>query len=381
VLERTARLLSIHRDVLEARPADGRPPAALVHRAWDAFLLALDDATLDALEIGGLEWPEGTPASLLAMIEEARVVSAIPLLPSVAATALRRRETPRKRAQIDAFARVIVPLAERAARVVDVGSGHGHLTRDIAARIARPVVGLERDPSLAERARSLPMEPELSFAVTDVLREGLSLRSDDCVIGLHTCGELGDAIVEAAAREGASVAFVGCCLQKRRSESRQSLCSELELSTRVLGLSNLTAGDVGVEATRDENLAARERRLALHRLLGERVGPLRFGSEIDGLNRRVAHGSLQLLVERAFARRGLPLPSRGDLERAANDARAQHARARRLSLPRAMLARPLEVFVLLDRASFLERHGLTVEIGVLFPNEVSARNLALLARK
>jgi SAM-dependent methyltransferase len=381
VLERTARLLSIHRDVLEARPADGRPPAALVHRAWDAFLLALDDATLDALEIGGLEWPEGTPASLLAMIEEARAVSAIPLLPSVAATALRRRETPRKRAQIDAFARVIVPLAERAARVVDVGSGHGHLTRDIAARIARPVVGLERDPSLAERARSLPMEPELSFAVTDVLREGLSLRSDDCVIGLHTCGELGDAIVEAAAREGASVAFVGCCLQKRRSESRRSLCSELELSTRVLGLSNLTARDAGVEASRHENLAARERRLALHRLLGERVGPLRFGAEIDGLNRRVAHGSLRLLVERAFARRGLALPSRIELERAAKDARAQHARARRLSLPRAMLARPLEVFVLLDRASFLERHGLTVEIGVLFPNEVSARNLALLARK
>ncbi|HEY5241490.1 MAG TPA: methyltransferase, partial [Polyangiaceae bacterium] len=61
-------------------------------------------------------------------------------------------------------------------------------------------------------------------------------------------------------------------------------------------------------------------------------------------------------------------------------ARREHARARRASLARAMLARVLEVYVLLDRAVFLEKHGFAVEVGELFPVTVSARNLALVAR-
>jgi hypothetical protein len=45
-----------------------------------------------------------------------------------------------------------------------------------------------------------------------------------------------------------------------------------------------------------------------------------------------------------------------------------------------LLARVLEVYVLLDRAMFLEREGFDVGVGTAFPVEVSARNLALVAR-
>src|ERR1019366_2326655 len=103
-----------------------------------------------------------------------------------------------------------------------------------------------------------------------------------------------------------------------------------------------------------ENVAGRERRLALHRLLSARVGALRLGAEIDGLNRRAAQGDLSSLVARAFGHRGLAMPSSPEIEAAAAWARTEHARARRLSLPRSMLARVLEVFVLLDRAVYLE---------------------------
>ncbi len=281
----------------------------------------------------------------------------------------------------------MLPLAANATRVVDVGSGHGHLTRDIAERIALPVVGLERDVALADRARELAKEESATFAVTDVLRDGLGLGGGDCVIGLHACGELGDAMVEAVARSGGALALVGCCLQKRRASSRRSLCATgeragaLDLPKAHLGLSNLTARDDGVEATRTENLAARERRLALHRLLTAAVGELRLGAEIDGLNRRAAHRDLASLVARAFAARSLPAPPPAAVAEAARWASAHHARARRLALPRSLLARVLEVFVLLDRARYLEERGFVVEVGSIFPPSVSARNLALLARR
>lgn len=382
-LHAAARLLEAHRDVLEARPAGAGTPAALDARGWTGFLGELDDASLDAFETGGLDadW-SAAPHSLSAMIEEGRAVSAVPALARGAAQHVRvrrRGETPRKSAQIDAFARIVAPLAVDARRIVDVGSGHGHLTRELEARLGRPVLGLERDRRLAARARALGG----AFAETDVLRDGLPLEGGDCVVGLHACGELGDLMVRSAAEQRASIALVGCCLQKRLDDAREPLSEAAAgcvLPKRLLGLSNLVAREEGVEASRAENLAARARRLALHRLLVERVGPLRLGAEMDGLNRRAAHADLATLVERAFARRALTLPSPADVRAADAWARGEHARARRLSLPRAMLARVLEVFVLVDRAAFLEAHDREVTIGTAFPPRVSARNLALLAR-
>jgi SAM-dependent methyltransferase len=396
-----ASLVARTRDVLDARPGDERHsgddgiPAALASRGWAGFLLSVGDERVEAFEAGGrdADWRDAPP-SLAALVEEIREVCALPsfvdaesVAPDAPVRPARTLETPRKRAQIDAFARVIVPLASRATRVVDVGSGHGHLTRAIAERIARPVVGLERDGALARRARALPSDGDAVFAVTDVLRDGLRFTVGDCAIGLHACGELGDAMVESAGRVDGrgSIALVGCCLQKRRAASRGAFVSDhalgdaLDLPRPMLGLSNLTPRDDGVEATRADNLAGRQRRLALHRLLSARVGALRLGAEIDGLNRRAAHGELASLVARAFAHRGLDVPSRSEIGEAAAWARGAHARSRRLSLPRSMLARVLEVFVALDRAVYLEERGFTASVGTVFAPSVSARNLAVLA--
>jgi hypothetical protein len=395
-----AGLVAEHRDVLDARPDGGDAPPALTARGWADFLLGLEDHELAALEIAGHDaaWPTRTPASLRDLAQAARDVCALPALSALSAPspdtpdvarrpAARRLETPRKRAQIEAFAQVIFPLARAASRIVDVGSGHGHLTRDIAERIARPVLGLERDVALASRARTLPSSAPPSFAVTDVLLEGLPLSASDCVIGLHACGELGDVMVETAARTGAAIALVGCCLQKQRAMSRAPLRTgaaapygdALHLPRSMLGLSNLTARDDGVEASRAQNLAGRERRLALHRLLSEAGVPLRLGAEIDGLNRRAAQRDLAALVARAFTLRARPVPPTPAIEAAASWARDHHARQRRLSLPRALLARVLEVLVLADRAGHLEEHGRVVTIGLVFPASVSARNLVLVA--
>lgn len=378
--ERSAALLVETLDLLVDRLEQTDGPA-LATRGWRSFLLALDDAQLDVLEGGGA-WPGATPDTLRALLEEARAVCALPVLDGESpGPVARRHESPRKHAQVDAFARILSPFAARAARVVDVGSGHGHLTRELAARIARPVVGLEQSAALVERARALAGDA-VTFARTDVVRDGLSLTGEDCVVGLHACGELGDAIVAAAANAGAAVALIGCCLQKRRALARRSLAGGgLELPRGVLGLSNLTPRNVGVEASRSENLAARERRLALWRLLddaGERVA---FGAEIRGLNRRAAHHELAALVARAFAVRSLPPPPSRAVDQAAAWARAHHAELRRLQLPRTVLARVLEVHVLLDRGLHLEEHGYEVTVGTAFPAAVSARNLALVAAR
>jgi SAM-dependent methyltransferase len=388
----TAELLREHLDLVEERPTSAEPPASLTRRGWDSFLLSLADDDVDAQEAEGLRatFPMDAPASLLDLVRRAREIVDVPELAPGPHPALphepRAHTTPRKDAQLDALAALVMETAGSAARVLDVGSGHGHLTREIAARLGRPVIGVERNAALVERARELAGNTASApaFLVADVVRGGLTLHEGDCVVGLHACGELGDEMVRSAGLSSstASLVLVGCCLQKRGPLVRAPLSTEgIALSKAFLGLSNLVATEDGVEATREENLAARERRVALAILL-ERAGvPIRPQGELLGLNRRSAHQPLDVLAARVFARAQREPPTRAALDDAAAEARVVHARMRRFALPRALLARVLEVSVAFDRALFLEEHGFEARVGELFPASTSPRNLAIAARR
>ena len=397
--ESAARLLAGHRDILDALPdqADGDEGAlALERRGWLPALVGLSDDALEALEAGGLaaSWPTTMPASLLALVEALRVLCDVPSLapPPGPPTSPRRHQRPRKQAQVEAFAAGLQPVLAGARRIVDVGSGHGHLTRELAALVQAPVVGLECNPRLVDEAqrlaRALSVAP--SYETTNVLADDHAFVDGDCVVGLHACGELGDVMVQRAGVGGVvAVGLVGCCLQKRRGAVRQPLSAlPGELTTQctvpkaLLGLSNLAPGDIGVEASRQDNLAGRERRLALRWLLAQAgVEVVGAGAEIAGLNRRAAHQPLATLVQRAFAVRGLVVPDAARVDQAARWASTLHGYRRRCALPRQLLGRLLEVFVLLDRALFLQERGFQVVVGTLFAPEVSARNLAFFASR
>lgn len=400
--ESVAHLVAARRDVIDARPEPGLVPEVLVRLGWAEALLGLEDPQLDELEIDPTcaTWGALFPSSLAELGEQLRAlrVPALPARPLDAQRPLRRRETDRKRSQVEALANAIEAPAAAAARVVDVGAGHGHLARELAARLPIPVVGLDRDARFVERARALSTSRrdyadarafDPVFVVVDVLREGLDLKSSDFVVALHACGELGDAIVAAATEARASVAIVSCCLQKIRAPSRSPLARStlgsresalLDIPRDLLGLSNLATRDMGVEASREDNLRGRERRIALFRLLRDVDPELPFGAELAGMNRRVAHRPLEEMALRAFARRGAASPTPEAIEAARAWAAAEHGRCRRLGVPRTHLARALELFVTLDRARYLEERGYEVSVGALFDADVSARNLAVIAR-
>ncbi len=386
-----AHVIADYRDVLDARVTDELVPAPLTARGWTAPLLSLTEAELIHLEIAGAEGtpPAQLPDSLHGLHSLSAELGELPSLGPIGAVSrkLRRLETPRKRAQVGALAALTPPLLKNVSRVVEVGAGHGHLAREVAHQIDRPIIALDRDAAISAKAKTLCNDAHLSFREVDVLRDGLALMEGDCALGLHTCGELGDVLAVGVAERAQSLLLVGCCLQKLRADVRLPLNGSREQSRGVtftktlLGLSNFTPREQGVEATRSENVAARERRLALHALLSATAGPLRFGAEMDGLNRRAAHGELRAMVTRAFASRGLPSPSEPAILDAERAAKALHDRIRRLSLPRILLGRVLEVFVVVDRALYLENAGFDVTIGTAFPKEISARNLAILARR
>jgi SAM-dependent methyltransferase len=383
-------------DVVDGAVDDPQPPEWCRRRGWEGFLLGLDDASLAACErgdAGPLRDPRpGQPADLPRL---ARAVDRLTRLPRFAAPPLPlpavalRGVAARKRGQVAALLGVVAPLAVRAGRIVDVGAGHGHLSRLAAELLGRHALAIERDAALARtgaeraarRAREVGALP-VGFLVTDACTTPSVLTPGDLAIGLHACGELGDRIVVAAAAVGCDLALVSCCLQKIGTPARAPLSragAPLALRRAALGLTNLTPQAVGVEGSLEAQLAAREARLGLRALLRARGLELAPGAEMRGLNRRRAHAGLADLASRALLLRGLAPASPREIRVHERAARRDHAAIRRLSLPRHLLARLVELAVVLDRAAHLEEHGAAVRVATFCARAVTPRNLALVA--
>jgi hypothetical protein len=283
----------------------------------------------------------------------------------------------------------VAPLAARSRRIVDVGAGSGHFARLASELFSRETVALDREPArrrtFAERSQRRAGnggDLDVRFVVTDLVRHELELRPTDLAVGLHACGELGDRLVLAAGAARCQLALVSCCLQKTRAELRVALsrsAGEFCLRKADLGLTNLTLRGEGVEATLAENLGGREARLAVRHLLRARGYELEPGEEMRGVNRRRARAGFPALASRVLAERGLSPATEAELGFHARNAARDRALIRRFSLPRSLLARLVELSVVLDRAALLEECGLRVQVGQLFEQRVTPRNLLLLA--
>jgi SAM-dependent methyltransferase len=383
VAEHLARVRDVAlpvRDIWEQRVNDARVPPWCETRGWSPFLREMSDEQVRAAEAHGLAstLPPGAPRSL---DELARAVLDVTTLPRLHGStrldveALRQVRL-RKRAQLSGLLAAVSAMAEDAERIVDVGAGSGHFTRLSAELFEREALGLEQNAARVEAARRRTRAPLASFVAVDALDE-LALGARDLAIGLHACGGLGDHLVRAAASATCGLALVSCCLQKISGEVRAPLSSDVALRREHLGLANLTSQPLGVEASIEVTIAARQTRYALGLLLRERGVDVAPGAEMSGINRRQANAGLAVVARRALALRQLAPPTDAELAHHEAGAARDYAQIRRLSLPRSMLSRLLEVLVSLDRAAHLEARGLAVRVATLFDRAVSPRNIGI----
>lgn len=377
-------------DIVNEPVNEREPPRWAVVRGWSEFLLGLTERELLRCEALGLsacaDDLANCPASLRELAAAVRRCTQVPTLNAHATLLSTRAIGVRKQRQLEPLLAAVEPMAQHAARIVDVGAGRGHLARLSADHFGRSVLAIERDPERTDAAERLLRYSTSAARVTvraaAVGDEGLDLRPDDFAIGLHACGRLGDQLVEGARDSGCDLTLVSCCLQKIPGAVREPLsktCAELRLAKDVLGLTNLTIRAQGVETTLPHILRARQNRVALRSLLlarGEQVSP---GAEMRAINRRRANGSFEQLAEHALHVRQLAAASRAELEFHERQATASYARMRRLNLPRALLARITELAVVLDRGAALEEAGRAVVVAAAFSDAVSPRNLALFA--
>jgi hypothetical protein len=288
----------------------------------------------------------------------------------------------RKLAQIQAFAAAV---GEPRGPVLEWCAGKGHLGRLLAGHWHTPATSLEIDAGLCADGATLARRAGVAqaFMAGDALDPAAAV----CLTGrhavaLHACGDLHLALLRGAVEQGApALDLAPCCYYRTAVTEYRPFNPEagLGLSRDELHLpvtETVTAG-ARERRQRDRHMAWKLGFLALRETLDATPGKTTFkpvpaawlGLDFAGFIRRLA------------TREGLALPDGLDL--AQFEARGWQRRheVARLGLVRLAFRRPLEIWLALDRALYLERAGYAARLAEFCARQLTPRNLLISARR
>lgn len=355
--------------VIESEAAWKRMEAAIPEAWFDYALDTPDDAWFDLAH----GTAEAAPPDLNARIHRLRELCRFQRTGGVPSQTVRAKHlTPKKQHEINQILAFLEPQSlfqksEPAPReILDLGGGVGHLARHLAQTLACEITTLDRDPEAIETGRRLSSAPEWQlvsgrqqFVCSDFPSALAAVRPArfNLSLGLHTCGPLAWRHLESCTAEQALLNF-GCCYDRLDPQT------DVEHSHTAKGAPLAWTRQALFLATR----AGTERTVAdfqfQQRVLQYRYGLdlwLRsqgFAKQAESVGNTPPAAYSQSFAHYARNRFGflqLPVPiSDAELDAFFEAHRVRVERQRFAAFLQNVLARPLEVLLLLDRALWLD---------------------------
>lgn len=351
-------------------------------------LLGLSDEQVLALEESGNElvaflspWiVEGSELQQLAALPQ-WVADAVTVDPFMA------RDTPgRKWEQILAFTGV---LPAHQGPWLEWCAGKGHLGRVVSLTRKAPVTSLEWQAMLCSEGTHLAQRDgaQQQFVHGDAFSaEAAALvHPEHHALALHACGELHMTLMRHVAARGArGVTLSPCCYHLISSDTYQPMSRQGRRSALLLGKADLrlplqetvTAG-ARVRRLRQQEVSWR---LAFDSLQRE-VRGIDSYLAVPNMQKSLLSGSFEAFCRWAADARGITLPAQIDAERWL----AQGARRARIvlrtELVRQLFRRPLELWLVLDRACYLQEQGYRVALGEFCARPLTPRNIVIRAER
>ncbi|ROM43641.1 SAM-dependent methyltransferase [Pseudomonas poae] len=327
------------------------------------------------------------PAPFPQLAERALRLSAVDELPKRPLAPARHRlnvDVPgRKWQQIEAFGAAL-QFAETPGHWLDWCAGKGHLGRRLL-QSNQQLTCLEYDPALVASGQALSEHHGLAVThrLQDVMAQ-VTLSPEHTPVALHACGDLHVRLLQLASAAGCKqLAVAPCCYNRISASHYQPLSSagrrsalRLSIDDLALPLSETVTAGNRVRQQRDTSMA-------------RRLGFDQFQRQLSGRDEYLPTPSLPASwLDKPFADycrdlanlKGL---STGEQDWVALEAHGWHrlAQVRNLELVRGLFRRPLEMWLVLDRALYLSEQGYKVEIGSFCEPALTPRNLMVLAER
>ncbi|KUE81881.1 hypothetical protein ATO46_00125 [Aeromonas schubertii] len=351
-----------------------------------AALLAMDDEAVQRLDAEGdalcdflAPWiPQGHELHALARL------SPLVGVPPEVDPFLARHTPGRKWSQILAFSGALPP---HEGPWLEWCAGKGHLGRLVSLTRQQAVTSLEWQAALCEEGRHLAERDgaRQRFVQGDAFTAQAAdlIQAEHHAMALHACGELHTTLIEqVASRQARGLTLSPCCYHLIRGDHYRPLSRAGQGSALRLGKS-----DLRLPLQETVTAGARVRRLreqeVVWRLAFDSLQRCVRGCDaylpVPNTQKSLFNGRFSDFCRWAAELRGVTLPDRIDEEHWLAVGRERSAQVLRMELVRHLFRRPLELWLVLDRALRLEEEGYRVEIGEFCERPLTPRNILIRA--
>lgn len=354
-----------------------------IARLSDGDCRHLDEAPTRLAELLAKEVPSLSVFGELTDIPELADGPADPYtLPEVRATDMPGR----KRLQAGAFLNALQPLEQD---VLDWCCGKGHLARTLSPWCDGSVTGLEWNEALVDDGNRLARKfgDAVTLHCQDVMANSLMMPPTAHGVALHACGDLHRRLMRTVVGGGLPrVSFSPCCYHRMETPDYWPLSRRVGASKNRLEL-----------ARSELRLAVRETVTAPERVREQTHRMSRWRLGFDGLQRhlrgveaylavpshpsRLMNSDFATFCRWAAGKKHLELPEDTDFEYWEGHGEHRMQAVRRHELVRHLFRRPLELWMVLDYAIFLEEQGYDVRLGTFCERQLTPRNLLIDAVK
>ncbi len=292
----------------------------------------------------------------------------------------------RKWSQIQAFDRA---LHDTDRPFVEWCAGKGHLGRLLAYRHQQPVTSLELQAALCQQGQHLADQRELPCRhhVVDVMTTAASelLHPSQHAVALHACGKLHiQLLIEGVKRGVEAISLSPCCYHLIDQSSYQPLSriaadSALQLSRDDLSLALQETATAGA---REQRLRQRQRcwRLGFD-LLQRQIRGIDHYLNCPTIPQSRLSGNFEQFCRWMADRKQLTLPSGIDFDHFEQHGQQRVIDNERIELVQQLFRRPLELWLALDRALYLQQHGYHVRLEQFCDRQLTPRNLLIQAHR
>lgn len=265
-------------------------------------------------------------------------------------------------------------------------AGKGFLGRMLAVGTKQPVTSFEWQQMLCDigQAESDKLELPVEFVNGDAFCcEKHQLFSNDLhAVALHACGDLHVVLMkQASLHQIKNLSIAPCCYHLIRDDSYQAMseygkASELSLSKNELRipLQETVTGGERVSRHRHQEMVYR---LALDELLRDQTGKDEYQS-IPSVKKSQLQFGFEAFCRWASDKKGFELLE-ADWAEYESRGEARFLNMERLGLVQQLFQRPLELWLVLDKALYLQEQGYQVELSQFCDKKITPRNILIQA--
>ena len=296
----------------------------------------------------------------------------------------------KKRHEIERIVSFLSEKKDISPRVLDIGGGIGHLARTLSKKMEKEGIIVEANSDFTRIGKQVNNKLNINNVsyINEYFKKDKSYHHNQSTMmtGLHACGDLtSDLIQYTVEKDLHDLLSLGCCYFKVRGEGYNFLSTSgktLKLDIPKYALTLASRAHTGQKrADFDKKKKVKYYRYALHLFLFYELGIKDF-LEVGESKFSLYSGSFSTYAKEKLNFLNISKNIKDkDLDDFYASQKTQDTIKRMFlaNIVRWRFGRPIEKLIVLDRAIYLKESGYNIEVGEIFNENISPRNIAIFA--